>query len=105
MHPHIDFLDQIIRLLGWPALIGMGVWIIRKYDAGQQDFKALSAHTKIAAETVMCVKSELDTLKSNHLAHLAEGINALSVSNDKAVDVLQEINGGIKLLIDRTPRA
>lgn len=104
MHPQLELIDQLIRMFGWPALLGTLVWVVRKWDTGQRELKELGANTKLAVETVNVVKSEVETIKNNHLAHLQDGITQVAVSNDKAVAVLQNIDAGIKILIDRTPR-
>lgn len=105
MHPHLDLLDQIIRMLGWPTLLGGLGWAIRKWDDGQRDFKELSENTRIAVAKVTTVETEVLAIKNNHLAHLQTGITSLSASNDKAVEVLQTISKDIAVLVDRTPRA
>lgn len=105
MHPQLELIDQLIRIVGWPTLAGGFIWAVRKWDAGQRDFQDLHESTKVAVATMAVVKSEVDTIKNNHLAHLQDGIGKLAASNDKAVEVLQQIDTGIKVLIDRTPRA
>jgi predicted chitinase len=98
MHPHLDLLDEIVRTLGWPALLGALVWAIRKYDAGSRQLSEISADAKAAHEGVA-------EMKANHLVHLQEGMVRLADSNDTAVEVLREINSGIDILKDRFPRA
>lgn len=100
----IQWIDTFIRIIGWPTALGVVVWVVRKWDAGQREFKDLHANTKMAAETVNLVKAEVDSIKNNHLAHLQLGIEKLADSNDKAVEVLQDIKTGIEVLVDRTPR-
>lgn len=104
MHPQLELIDQLIRIFGWPTLLGVLVWVVRKWDTGQRELKELGENTKLAVETVTIVKSEVETIKNNHLAHLQDGITQVAASNDKAVIVLQNIDAGIKILIDRTPR-
>ena len=97
MHPHLDLIDQLIRMFGWPALLGGFVWAIRKWDKASETVIAVQADTKI-------VKSEIEEMKNNHLAHLQVGITQVAASNDKAVDILHAINSGIQVLIDRSTR-
>lgn len=104
MHPQLELIDQLIRIFGWPTLLGVLVWVVRKWDTGQRELKELGENTKLAVETVTIVKGEVETIKNNHLAHLQDGITQVAASNDKAVVVLQNIDAGIKILIDRTPR-
>jgi hypothetical protein len=105
MHPQLELVDLVIRMLGWPALLAGLVWVIRKWDAGEQNFKTLESNTRHVVETVTQVKADVATIKSNHLAHLQDGITKLTDSNDKAVDLLQDIKSGINVLVDRTPRS
>jgi len=104
MQPHLEIADQVIRMLGWPTLLGVLVWVVRKWDAGQRDLKAMGDNTKLAVVTVTSVQAEVEQIKTNHLAHLQEGITLVAASNDKAVTLLQNIDASIKILIDRTPR-
>ena len=104
MHPQLDLVDQYIRLISWPTLLSMVVWVVRKWDKGQAGFAEMSANTKRAVETVSIVKQDVDIIKSNHLAHLQDGITQVAASNQKAVEVLYEIKSGIDVLVDRTPR-
>ena len=103
MHPRLDLVDQIIRILGWPTLLGGLGWAIRKWDDGQRDFKVMGENTRIAVAKIATVETEVLAIKNNHLAHLQEGIVALSAS--KAVEILQTISKDIAVLVDRTPRA
>jgi len=103
-HPHLDLIDELVRILGWPALFGVIAWVIRKYDAGQAEFKKLGENTALAVQGITQVKQQVDTLETNHIAHLQIGINAVAKSNDQAVEVLREINKGIGIVLDRVPR-
>ena len=105
MHPQLELLEQIIRMIGWPSLIGAVIWMIRKWDASQREFRDMCLNTKTTVQGIAEVAADVENLKSNHIAHLQQGIDRVASSNDKAVDVLQNIDSGIKLLIDRTPRA
>ena len=104
MNPQLDLMDEIVRILGWPAVVTTLVWVVRKWDAGQQAVKDLTDNTALAVQKVSKVDEELTLIKSNHLQHLQSGIDQLAVSNDKAVAVLEKINSGIGLLVDRTSR-
>lgn len=95
--PDLQFVDLLVRDIGWPTMIGCAVWLIRKWDRGTASFKDLSQNTKEAVDRVTLVQSEVETIKSNHLAHLQLGLDA-------QLSVLQEISSNIKILVDRTPR-
>lgn len=105
MHPHLDLFDEIVRVCGWPTLLGAFVWAVRKWDASQIAFKEIGENTKTAVAGVEEVKSQVTTMQTNHLAHLQDGISRLADSNDAAVVVLHEIKTGIAVLSDRLPRA
>lgn len=105
MHPHLDLFDEIVRILGWPTLLGVLVWAIRTWDKGQRQFQEISENTKTAVVGVEQVKMQVTTMQTNHLAHLQDGITRLANSNDAAVEVLGEIKTGIAVLTDRFPRA
>jgi hypothetical protein len=102
--PQLDTADRLIRMVGYPTIVSVIVWAVRKWDAGRSEFLKV-------AEGVEQVKSDLVTMKTNHLAHLQDGINEVAKSNNEAVAVLKEIRSDIKesnqntmLLLDRIPR-
>jgi hypothetical protein len=105
MHPHLDLVDQILRIIGWPALLSMLVWAIRTYDKGQAQFKDMDKNTQTAVATVEQVKTMVSVMQTNHLAHLQTGIEQVAKSNDQAVAVLSRIDTNIQILADRMPRA
>src|SRR3981189_848994 len=99
MHPQLELVDTIIRIIGWPTMIGMIIWVVRKWDNGQREIKELGDNTRLAVQSIAIVKTEVDTIKTNHLAHLQEGITLVAASNERAVDLLQDIKGGINVLV------
>ena len=105
MHPQLDFADELIRVFGYPAIIGAIVWASRKWDKWQQEFKIIRESTETAVAKISVVESEVNTIKTNHLAHLQDGIIRLAESNDKAVVYLQTISTGIAVLADREKRS
>jgi len=105
LHPQLDLVEEVIRMIGWPSLAAAFVWTIRKYDAGQRKFEEIGKNTEIAVKGVAEVKTAVDTIQNNHLHHLQEGITRLAESNDAAVAVLQSIDKGITVLQDRLPRS
>ena len=104
MHPQLDLVDELIRIFGWPALLGALVWAVRKWDAGQHDLKSMALNTTKAVSGVEDVKAQVTVLQTNHMAHLQEGIEQVAKSNDQAVSILQNIDKGIAVLVDREPR-
>lgn len=104
MHPNLDFVEQLVHVFGYPVLIGVLVWAVRVWDGGRRQFKDIESNTKTTLTEIAMVKSAVGIIESNHLTHLQDGIEKLTVSNDKAVDVLHEINKGIGILVDRTQR-
>lgn len=105
MHPQLDTVDQIIRILGWPTLLCVLVWLIRTWDKGQRQVAEIDANTKTTIAAVSVVKDVVDKMTSNHLAHLQLGIEQVAKSNDQAVEILRKIDTGISVLTDRFPRA
>jgi hypothetical protein len=104
-HPHLDTIDQLIRVIGWPSLLGVLVWAIRTYDKGRAQFVQMDKNTQTAVDTVTEVKNLVTVMQTNHLAHLQTGIEQVAKSNDKAVEVLGRIDTNIQILADRMPRA
>lgn len=105
IHPQLDLIDELVRIFGWPALLGAIVWVVRKWDKSQAEFREMAKNATAAVTGIGTVKTQLDTIETNHFAHLQTGIDRVATSNDKAVEALTEMNTSIKILIDRTPRA
>lgn len=104
-HPHLDTLDQIVRIFGWPCLLSVIIWAGKIIQKGQHDFKEMGANAKLAVTVGEEVKTQVGLLQTNHIAHLQQGIDKVAASNDKAVEVLQEISKGLSIVLDRVPRA
>jgi hypothetical protein len=105
MHPQLDMLHEIVGILGWPALLAGLVWVIRVYDRGTRQVKDISADAAETKRMALETLGSLHEIKTNHLVHLQAGITQVATSNDRAVEVLQDISTGIRVLVDRTPRA
>jgi hypothetical protein len=99
----MDVADEIVRVVGWPTLLGMVAWVVRKWDKGEHDFKELRENTKKAVEGVSAVQVQVTKLETNHLAHLQEGIGKLVESNEQSATTLHAIEIGITQLVERTP--
>jgi len=83
MHPQLDLLDEIVRVFGWPALLGAFVWAVRKYDAGQHDFKEMKEDTTETRRMVM------ETHGGVHaMAEEVKGQTPILVSMDKNLAVM-----------------
>jgi hypothetical protein len=104
LHPHLDLFDQLIRMFGWPALLGILVWAIRTYDKGARELKDIRETANETKRMVLETHGGLVEIKTNHFVHLQDGITRLADSNDKAVEVLHDIKTGIGILSDRFPR-
>ena len=103
-HPNLEVVDQIVRIVGWPAAVGAFVWAIRKWDTASMQWNNVRQDTTDARVKILETYNSIQDLKTNHLAHLQAGIEAVAKSNDLAVGVLQDISKGISVLVDRTKR-
>lgn len=92
----IDVVEKLVRIFGIPGIIGAIVWMIRQYDATQRAFLSLHENTKLAVSTVAEVKSAVDTIQTNHLKHLEDGITALGSQCTRQVELLVIIADRLK---------
>lgn len=104
VHPQLDFADEIVRILGWPTLLCVVAWVVRKWDKNQHDIKSIVQNSQTAVAAVAVVDQKLDKIKDNHLAHLQAGIEQVAETNAQAVTVLTNIDKGIAVLVDRNSR-
>ena len=91
--PHLDLAEKLIHIFGIPGVIGAIVWLARVYERGTQQLRDIDEGTKIAIKTTAEVKSAVDTIQNNHMAHLAEelkGQTGLLTSMDKNLAILAD---------------
>lgn len=91
VHPQLDAVDSVVRILGWPTLLGVLAWAIRTYDKGTRELKDLTANTAETRRMVMETHGAVTEIKTNHLTHLAEEIQSqtpILVSMDKTLAVI-----------------
>lgn len=103
-HPDISLVEQIVHIFGIPSIIAALVWLVRTYDKGVREVKEVREDAAETKRIVMETHGGVQEIKTNHLAHLQDGISQLAASNDKAVDILQNIDKGITVLVDRDRR-
>ena|ERR1035437_4204878 len=91
VHPQLDFADQIIRLLGWPTLLGGLVWAVRKWDKSAEAFKSIYDSTSETRRMMLETLGGVNEIKENHLAHLAAEVKAqtpILLNMDKTLAVI-----------------
>ena len=91
VHPQLDLADQIIRMLGWPALLGGLVWAVRKWDAAGVAAAAMKDDTTETRRMVLETLGGVNTIRDNHLAHLSAEVSKqtpLLVTMDKNLAVI-----------------
>jgi|SRR5208282_3994697 len=96
--PHLDTLDKIVRVVSLPAIFGGIIWLVRTFDASQRQWKDIDTNSKAAFETASTIKSQVDVLQNNHMAHMEvelKGQTTLLTSMDK----------NLAIIADRTPRS
>lgn len=92
----IDVVEKLVHIFGIPGIIVVIAWLIRQYDATQRAFISLHENTKLAVNTVAEVKLAVDTMQTNHLKHLEDGINALGQQCTRQVELLVIIADRLK---------
>lgn len=92
----IDVVEKLIHIFGIPGIVAAIVWLIRQYDATQRAFTALHENTKLTVATVAEVKASVDTMQTNHLKHLEDGITALGQQCTRQVELLVIIADRLK---------
>jgi len=96
--PHLDLAEKLVRIVGWPSLVGVVIWLVRTFDASNRKLTDIDKHSKAAFDTVTVVQTQVDTMQSNHMAHMQEELKGQTV-------ILTNMDKNIGLLVDRTPRA
>ena len=91
MYPHLELTDQIIRMFGWPALLGAFVWAIRKWDKASETVVAVQADTVETRRMVLETLGGVNNIQTNHLVHLSDEVKKqtpLLTSMDKSLAVI-----------------
>lgn len=92
----IDVAEKLVHIFGIPAIIGAIVWLSRQYEGSRRAFTDLHNNTKLAVKTVADVKMAVDTIQTNHLKHLEDGIIALGSQSQQQVVLLSVIADRLK---------
>jgi hypothetical protein len=96
--PHLDLAEKLVRIFGWPSLVGVVIWLVRTFDASNRKLTDIDKHSKAAFDTVVVVQAQVDTMQSNHMAHMQDELKGQTV-------ILASMDKNIGILVDRTPRA
>jgi hypothetical protein len=91
----INFINSYIHVVGW-GFLGIIAWKIRGgLDKFMAASKATSEALLEAKEDIEYVKQKIDKLTDNHFQHLQETVN-------RSNELLEDINKGIYVLVDRS---
>jgi len=102
--PHLDISYKLIHIFGLPAIFGGLVWLVRTYDKAMRQNKEIAEGVKETQRMTMEVHGAVNLIQSNHLTHLSENMQKFSEVQEKTVEVLNSIDKGIGILVDRAPR-
>jgi hypothetical protein len=92
----IDVTEKLIHIFGIPSIVAAIVWSIRQYDASRRAFVALHDNTKQALSATAEIKAAVDTIQTNHLKHLEDGIIAIGSQGTRQTELLVVIADRLK---------
>ena len=96
-----DISYQLIRVFGWPALIFM-IWKFRGVvDHWVQSLIELQGKVQESSVLLAETKRMVDAISLNHLSHIQESLLENNSQHEKQIIVLQAIEKGIAVLVDR----
>ena len=96
--PLLDNTRDIVHIVGIPGIIGAILWFIRKGDKNAQKLEDIDKNSKDAFTTAAVIKAQVDTLATNHMAHMQKELEGQTI-------ILRNMNENIAVIVDRTPRA
>lgn len=107
----LEWASQHLQLIGWPALLVIA-WRVRGYfETVSKRWEKVEDKTTDSLLRLSEVKhavdrneASLNTISGNHLAHIETGIVELNNRQDRSLEVLNSIDKGISVLVDRTRR-
>lgn len=97
----LDVVEKLVHIFGVPGIIGVIVWLIRTYDKGRADIGKIVRTTSDSQRMTMEVHGMVETIRTNHLAHLAEDMKALAEDYRDGNKILGSIDKGIAVLVER----
>ena len=103
--PTIDLVDKLVRVIGIPGIIAAIVWLVKAFDKGASKLNEITNDTSETRRMAVETLGNVNTIQTNHLAHLADDMKKQAEKQDATVTVLTNIDKNIALLVDRTPRA
>ena len=97
----VSWIASNLHLIGWPVICGLAWKAKGAIDGYFNEAKVaqdkIDAIVKVTSET----KTNIDQLISNHLQHIAQGIEKLDETQKQSILVLTSIDKGIGILVDR----
>jgi archaellum component FlaC len=98
----LSWIVDHFNLIGWPALIGVTWKFKGAFDKYLSSVEEVKTKTSTAVQVAENIKSKLDVVQNNHLAHLADDIQGLSKQYERHTELLSSIDKGISVLVDRS---
>jgi hypothetical protein len=95
--PHLDIVEKLTHIIGIPAIVAGIVWLVRTFDASQRQWKDIDSNSKAAFDTASVIKSQVDVLQNNHMAHMETELK-------NQTQLLTSVDKNIAIIADRTPR-
>jgi hypothetical protein len=96
-----EWASQHIHLIGWPVLVTLA-WKARgAVENFLHQSKTIAAQTETNLKISQGLQTELQTIGSNHLSHIEKDISELNQKYDRSTELLQSIDKGIGILVDR----
>ena len=100
-HPQLDLIQQLIHIFGIPAIAGGLIWLGITYNRSTTQVKEIADDTKETKRMTMETLGGVANIQNNHLLHMNENMKGLADSQDRSLVVLQSIDKGIGVLVDR----
>jgi hypothetical protein len=105
LHPNLDLAQQLIQIIGIPFILSGLIWGVRAWVLGQRQLQDIDTNSKNAFDTAATIKRQVDTLQTNHLLHLQEGITLMASKQDRGNESLISIDASLKVMVDRGDRS
>lgn len=99
-----EWASQHLPLVGWPALIAIA-WRLRGYtEKVFHKWDLVDTNLREVKTAVGETAAAIAIISGNHLAHIETGIVELNNRQDRSLEILNSIDKGISVLVDRHSR-
>ena len=97
----LGWIADHLAIVGWPTLLVLA-WKTRgSFDEFKASCKMAGDKIESTETTALGIKADVDTMTTNHMAHMQKSMEDMTAKQDKTNEVLTSIDKGLTLELQR----